>query len=213
MPHYKHIIWDWNGTLFDDTWLCLDIMNRQLEKNGKKPVSYNDYQQLFDFPVRNFYKKIGFDFSSESYESFAQSFIQQYKKRRFECTLHFGVPAILRKLKEFGCEHSVLSAYENDDLVKMLQHFGIRNLFTHVIGLNNHYATGKIEEGKILLEKLGIPISLIVLIGDTLHDNEVAKELGIDSILICNGHNSYVKLNQCGAPVVSSLSEAMLHVL
>ena len=111
---YKHIVWDWNGTLLDDTWLCLDIMNRQLQNINKPTISYDEYQRLFDFPVRNFYEKIGFDFIKKSYESVAQNFIQEYTRRRFECSLHFGVHAILKKLNHYGCEHSILSAYAED---------------------------------------------------------------------------------------------------
>ncbi|MDH5646585.1 MAG: hypothetical protein OEZ01_11285, partial [Candidatus Heimdallarchaeota archaeon] len=29
---YEHIIWDWNGTLLDDAWLCVEIMNSMLAK-------------------------------------------------------------------------------------------------------------------------------------------------------------------------------------
>lgn len=213
MGSYKHIIWDWNGTLFDDTWLCLDIMNGQLEKIGKESISYEAYQRLFDFPVRGFYEKIGFDFAVEPYESVAQNFIREYTQRRFECVLHFGVKAILQKFNNYSCDHAVLSAYAEDELIKMLEHYEVHSFFTHVIGLNNHYASGKVEEGKILLDKLGASLDDVVLIGDTVHDYDVAKELGIDAILISNGHNSELKLSSCDAPVVKSLSEAMLIIV
>ena len=28
---YKNIIWDWNGTIVDDAYLFVDIMNKTLE--------------------------------------------------------------------------------------------------------------------------------------------------------------------------------------
>ena len=27
---YSHILWDWNGTLLDDAWLCVEVMNSML---------------------------------------------------------------------------------------------------------------------------------------------------------------------------------------
>ena len=24
---YRHLVWDWNGTLFDDAWLCVEVMD------------------------------------------------------------------------------------------------------------------------------------------------------------------------------------------
>lgn len=213
MIRYKHLIWDWNGTLFDDTWLCLDIMNQQLQNIGKPTISFDTYQQLFDFPVRNFYEKIGFNFSVESYESVAQNFIQEYTKRRFECSLHTGVSVILKKLQNYGCEHSILSAYAESVLLEMIDHYKLRHFFSHIIGLDNHYASGKIDEGKALLDRLGALSSDIVLIGDTVHDYEVAKELGVDCVLIHHGHHSNLKLEACGVPVVPSFSEAILYIV
>jgi phosphoglycolate phosphatase len=95
----------------------------------------------------------------------------------------------------------------------MIGHYGLREFFSPVIGLDNHYASGKVDEGKVLLRELGAALSDIVLIGDTVHDYEVAGELGIDCILIHHGHNSRFRLESCGVPVVPSFSEAMLHIV
>jgi phosphoglycolate phosphatase len=213
MLAYKHIIWDWNGTLFDDSWLCLDVMNNQLAQVGKPAITFDEYQRLFTFPVKLFYEKIGFDFSVHNWEKVAQSFIEEYTERRFECELQCGVPGILKKLATFGCEHSILSAYAESVLQEMVDHYNLKDFFTHIVGLNNHYASGKIDEGKILIQKMETPLKNIVLIGDTTHDYEVARELGIDCILINNGHHSADKLKECDTPLVSSFSEAMLHIV
>ena len=46
-----------------------------------------------------------------------------------------------------------------------------------------------------------------VLIGDTSHDKEVADMLGIDCILIANGHQSKKNLMSVGATVIDCLSD------
>lgn len=33
---YKYVIWDWNGTLFDDVEISVYTMNKMLEKAGYK---------------------------------------------------------------------------------------------------------------------------------------------------------------------------------
>ena len=30
LQKYRHVIWDWNGTLLDDAWLCVEIINEML---------------------------------------------------------------------------------------------------------------------------------------------------------------------------------------
>ena len=59
----KYIVWDWNGTLFNDVDLCIKSMNQLLEKYGIAPiVNTIDYQSKFCFPVEQYYQNVGFDF-------------------------------------------------------------------------------------------------------------------------------------------------------
>ena len=43
-----------------------------------------------------------------------------------------------------------------------------------------------------------------VLLGDTVHDYEVAQELGIDCVLFTCGHQDRKSLKACGCPVYDS---------
>ena len=47
---YKYIIWDWNGTLFDDVKISVDTMNIMLEKTGyKNRINSELYKNIFTF--------------------------------------------------------------------------------------------------------------------------------------------------------------------
>ena len=50
---YKHIIWDWNGTLLDDRWLCVEGINQALVKRDLNPITENKYRENFTFPVKS----------------------------------------------------------------------------------------------------------------------------------------------------------------
>ena len=58
----------------------------------------------------------------------------------------------------------------------MLEHYSIRSYFEKVEGLDNHRAESKVERGIHLVEDNGIKRSKTVLIGDTIHDYDVAPE-------------------------------------
>jgi phosphoglycolate phosphatase len=44
------------------------------------------------------------------------------------------------------------------------------------------------------------------MVGDTLHDVEVAEALGISCVLIAQGHQSRERLDQAGVPVFADLN-------
>jgi phosphoglycolate phosphatase len=206
---YQHIIWDWNGTLLDDVELCVQIGNRLLTRRSMPNVTVGWYQENFDFPVIDYYRKIGFDFSVESFEEVAHEYISQYNARRFECCLHEKALEVLNFFKELAVTQSVLSAYQQTSLQEAVGFFGLSHYFTELIGLNDFYAGSKMENGKRFIKSLGKNKENVLFIGDTSHDFEVAQAIGADCLLVCNGHNNRQKLQACDAYLVDNLAEIL----
>ena len=207
MPKYTHIIWDWNGTLKDDLQLCVDIISEILQKRQKAPLSVARYREIFGFPVRDYYAKAGLDFSVEPYENLATEFIVEYNARSEECPLQPHATEIIQKCAALGYKQSVLSAREQEPLDEILRFYSLNKYFEHVVGLSDHYANGKVENGKKLVKELNAPAEKIVLIGDTIYDYEVAQAIGVDCILYTGGHQSKARLQACGVPVIDDLND------
>jgi phosphoglycolate phosphatase len=85
-------------------------------------------------------------------------------------------------------------------------HFEIKEYFSGIYGLDNFYAAGKAGVGKVLMKETGCKPGETVMIGDTTHDFNVAKELGISCILIPGGHHSRKRLENTGAAVMDSIA-------
>jgi phosphoglycolate phosphatase len=206
---YKHIIWDWNGTLLDDVEVCVQILNNILAEYNFPPLTIPKYQKHFDFPVIKFYQYLGFDFEAVSFDLIANMFIDQYNIKRFECKLHARALEVLDLLRSKGCELSILSAYQQNMLEELVKFCKVDDYFTHIVGLGDYYAAGKVQSGKLLVEKLDHSPADVLLIGDTIHDFEVAKTIGVDCILIAGGHNSKERLESCNTPTLDSLEELL----
>ncbi len=203
---YKHIIWDWNGTIFNDVELCVELINELLEPRGLKTVTIDEYKNVFTIPVRNYYAELGFDFSKESFEVIGKQWMDEYERRKFECGLHAGIADVIKRINQLGIGQSILSAYTQHTLEEMVEHFELTKYFSHLVGLDNIYAAGKLHLGKGLMKRLDNGKGETLLIGDTLHDYEVASEIGADCVLVANGHQSKEKLKTCGALIVDNLT-------
>lgn len=205
---YKHIIWDWNGTLLDDAWLCVEILNRMLVRRGMKTTSIFEYQKYFDFPVISYYIKLGFNFEKESFDDVAKEYIRAYESQCRKCHLRQGAIDVVKQFGNRGFLQSVLSASEQSSLLEILEFFGLKEFFENVAGLDDYYAHGKVDIGRKLLKNLAISGREILLIGDTTHDYQAACELGADCLLLPAGHQSRERLVACGARVCDSFDEA-----
>jgi phosphoglycolate phosphatase len=203
----KGIIWDWNGTLLNDTQLAVDSMNLMLRKRRLSPLSVGQYKDVFTFPVKNYYQIIGFDFDNEPFEIPALEFIDHYNLMVRECSLHENAIEVLNHFKNCGIRQCILSAMKQETLDQCLEYYQISHFFEQVSGLNDHYANSKLDTGKLMIGRLNIEPKELLLVGDTIHDFEVASELGCSCILISNGHQSYERLMTAGVQVIDDLLE------
>jgi len=208
----KHVIWDWNGTLLNDVWLCVKEINKVLIKYGKSILSLEKYRELFDFPVKDYYHRIGFDFSKESFEVVGTEFINGYNTHHLECKLRDDAFNTVKNLYDSGITQSILSARKQKQLEEEVRYHNLHSFINDIVGLTHHYATSKIDTGKKLVKKLKIASPEILLVGDTTHDYDVAKAIGTSCILISNGHQTIKKLKTCGVPVINSLRDIIEHV-
>lgn len=206
-PSYRHIIWDWNGTLIDDLDYCIGIMNVILQRRGLPGLDRVRYHAVFDFPVRDYYARLGFDPARDSFESLSVEFISAYDAHRLECPLQPDARRTLAAIQAAGLTQSILSAYRHETLLDVVGHFGLIPHFIHLAGLDNIYAHSKAELGRAQLAKLALPRREILLIGDTVHDLEVARELGVDCVLVAAGHHPAEKLRRHHPRVLDSLTE------
>ena len=204
---YRHIIWDWNGTILNDVDYCRKIINGILLENGLPELSLNKYREIFTFPVQDYYEAAGLDFSKKSFEVLGKEFIDKYEANKLNCKLHDNAVEVLALIHTNGIGQSVLSAYLHSNLVKILDHYNLAQYFDNIIGLDNIYAGSKTHLGLMLIDQLKIPGNEILFIGDTLHDAEVAEAMGVNCVLISNGHQVHEKLNSTFNNVLENLNE------
>jgi phosphoglycolate phosphatase len=115
----------------------------------------------------------------------------------------------LLAVAKMGIKQAVLSAMEQENLVKSVKHVNINHFFSHIAGIKNHYAHSKVERGFELLHKLKVEPQNALLIGDTLHDKEVADKLRVKCILIARGHQHPNRLKTTDNLIVESLMQAI----
>jgi phosphoglycolate phosphatase len=135
--------------------------------------------------------------------------MDEYERRKYECNLYNGVIELLNKIEKLGIGQSILSAYSQHTLNELVDHYRLKKYFTHVVGLDNIYAASKMHLGKDLMKHLGNGKGETLLIGDTVHDFEVASEIGADCVLISSGHQSKKILLECGVKVCDSILELL----
>ena len=195
----------------DDGWLFVDVMNSILQRREMDTITLEKYREIFGFPVKDYYIKLGFDLEKEPFEESGLEFIKEYENRMFEAKLYPEVISLLTKLKAAGISHSILSAQHQTLLDDLLQFYNIQDYFIEVIGLDNHYANSKIENGINWINRLDFTVQEVLMIGDTDHDFDVSRAMGIDCLLFSQGHHCATRLEKTGAAVFHNLHDILIY--
>ncbi len=212
-----YVIWDWNGTLLDDTSAALNALNVILTRRNLRPLSLAEYRETFAFPTVKFYESLGIELNDDISREFHEAYYS------FPAKLNAEACAAVNYLAEKGIGQSILSALRQDHLEKdVRRYFGDRPQngdcphFDHIVGSDNLDGGTKFERGEYLLKLLtkgqtpkgGLSPEDIVMIGDAIHDKEVADALGVKCLLVSVGGHSHHRL-AAHAPTFPSLLSAV----
>lgn len=190
------VLWDVDGVIADATAGIMPRVQRVLTGLGRPVPSFDDLRawigppMLESFEVRaglspdEAVKAVGLYRELASRDGYASS-----------VRLYDGVPELVREVSEAGVPLSTASTKPENQVIAILQHYGLDDAFTAIAGAR---ADADIHDTKAdviakALERLaaaGADTSAPVLIGDRHHDVDGAAEHGIPVIFASWGFGS-----------------------
>ena len=207
MLQFSHILWDWNGTLLDDSDMCVATLNSVLTEHGLAPIELEHYREIFQFPVHRFYRTLDKELCDHTLKSMSSQFVTNYEEVWRDCSLQAEAISILNHFQGHGIRQNILSASNQSTLNSCLEHYQLEQYFESIIGQDNCHAHGKLETAQCWLSQTQAEPQNVLLIGDTLHDLEIANELGFGCALFARGHNSESRLRKAHSWVIQDLSD------
>lgn len=201
---YKYVIWDWNGTLLDDVSASLASVNDMLKERNMAPIDINEYKEYIDVPIIGFYEKV-FDLENEDYDEILKQYNSGYLYHLKDCNIAEGAKKLLENFKNEGTLQIIVSSSNNNQLKMNVEKYGLTEYFDAILGSENYLAESKIQRAIDYINNHGEGKALVI--GDLVHDYEMALELGADCILTRKGHEKPERLDNCKCRVVENLSE------
>ena len=205
---YTHVIWDWNGTLLDDVGAALKSVNAMLERRGKQPINLAQYHDYLDIPIKKFYENI-FDLEKDDYSEILKEYNDGYESQMYEISLAHGERETLNRIREAGVRQLIVSSCEQNQLNYYLKHFDLEHYFDAVLGSEDFFAGSKVQRAKNYLKSENIDPAMVLVVGDLVHDYEMARNIGADCVLVSIGHHSEKRLRESGAKVADSISQIL----
>ena len=171
------------------------------------------YRDNFAFPVKPFYESIGVRLGDEDWDALAREYHDIYAEQPKK--LNAETIAALEYVRGRGCRQSIVSALRQDLLDGITEELGVARYMDFVYGVDNLDGRSKVERARELVSDMLAGSGTAddrraraVLIGDSLHDKEVADAIGVRCVLCAQGSHAAWRLRAV-APTGDTLLEAV----
>lgn len=211
----RHIVWDWNGTLFDDGPLVVEAVNACLASQGAGPIDAATYRREFVRPLELFYAKfldgpIDPDFLHALDDVFQDAYWDGFD----DADLTVDAREAIDMAASRGATQSVASMLWHDMLVPTVTGFGLHEQMLALDG--NRGTAGETKEQHLAhhVERLrqmypALRQARITVIGDITDDAAAARHVGVGCVLYDGGSQDREQLEATGFPVANTLVEAV----
>ncbi len=208
---YKHIFWDWNGTLLNDAETAYLCVNKMLSSRALPHITFEQYRDYVDVPISLFYERV-MDLSKETMEGLSLEYNALWHEALPAEPLADNITGLLEKLNRIGVKQYIFSSSQNKYIEPHLKKYGISKYFSAVLGAEDCNVGSKVQRTYDFIIKSNISPKESVFIGDMYHDSEVAAAVGSDCILLSCGHQCSEALNKAECAVVSNINELSKHL-
>jgi phosphoglycolate phosphatase-like HAD superfamily hydrolase len=210
----KLVVFDWNGTLLNDTKAVLQAANEiEMPAYGIAPLTLRRLREVHEVPLAKAYERLGVPEETyrEKSQLIARAFYARYAELTTGARTRKYARTLIRQLQDQDIAIILLSNHHLEDIHRQLHRLRLETYFTDilandVIGTAHH--TGKQHRLEAYLQDKRYPPSQVVIIGDTPEETHIAHALGIQSVALSGGICSRSRLTAARPDhIISSLDQ------
>jgi len=197
---YRNAIFDWSGTLNNNTPGFFYAINHICAAKGRPPIPIDEIRREFDVPYMEFWARYIPELTKAEQD---RLFVEAMSKAP-KPDIHPGVKDSLTRLKNHQVKLFLVSSDHAPTLIPEAERFGVKGLFDGIY-------TSVHDKGKGLLQVIadhGLDPAQTLYVGDLTGDIYAAKEARVLGVGITWGIHTEEKLRTAGAgKIIHSISE------
>lgn len=207
---FAHLVWDWNGTLFNDFELNCLCLSKALA-SYRPAVTPHDYHTLFTHPIRDFYDAlVGRQLSDQEWVEAQAVFHAAYLRSVHTVQLAPGALEAIAQWEHAGHSQSVLSMWSHEPLNAAVRRCGVDKWCTFIEGRTDPSIEHKAALMQAHMKRTDhARAELVVVVGDSLDDAVAAEHVGATPVLHSGGLAGKSALRSSGYRVVDSIQQAV----
>lgn len=184
------LVFDLDGTLIDSKKDIANAFNEVLRQLGRPPFPDDEIAKYIGIGVQSLLKEVFDSGDPDKFSSVLLSFAEAYGKHLLEHTKVYE--GIFEVLQHFQSRPKVVLTNKRQKFADpSVEKLGLVSYFEGVYG-REYFPTSKPDPGPLfeISKRFGVPLSRMVLIGDTDIDVQTAKRAGVKSAVALYGYGN-----------------------
>ncbi|OKO73875.1 HAD hydrolase-like protein [Bradyrhizobium sp. NAS96.2] len=213
------LVFDWNGTLLDDSYALLQTTNDILTHFGHATIDMNTFREHCDVPLSVLYRSLGMseDEVTALDRDGSALFHDIYEPLADKSDLREGARRVLELARREAASSIIVSNHIVDPLRSQLRRLGINDYINDVLAFENratqYKSMSKGERLRLYMKNYDLKPASTFIIGDMPVETDIARNLGLISISITGGFVSEARLRAANPDYTINNHHELLPIL
>lgn len=187
MTHFELIVFDWDGTLMDSTGMIAASIQAAARDLGIAPPSLDQARQIIGLGLDDALRQALPDLPPRRYPELAERYRFHYLARDHELLFFAGVPELLTELAAAGYRLGIATGKSRRGLDRALSSSGLGDYFHATRCADECPSKPHPQMLDELMAEFGVPPAMTLMIGDTTHDLQMARNAGVTGVAVAYG--------------------------
>ena len=184
---FELIIFDWDGTLSDSVGLITDLMIQSFLLHNVSPPSRMEVADILGIKLSEAFKILLKEKDQNASELIFNSYIELYNQSSNKVKLFDGVELGIKELHGYGYKIAIATGGGRNYLDSCLAQTSIKDFINVTKTSDDCFSKPHPQMCNEILNELIIEPEKSIVIGDSIHDLQMAKNAGISSLAVTYG--------------------------
>ncbi|WP_303785489.1 HAD-IA family hydrolase [Azovibrio restrictus] len=185
--HFDLIVFDWDGTLMDSAAAIVHAIQAASRDLGLPEPEEHRARHVIGLGLTDALQRAVPDLPEQEYPRMVERYRHHYLSRDHELTLFAGVREMMDELERRGFRLAVATGKSRLGLDRALAHSGLGEYFHALRCADQCHSKPHPQMLEELMAELGVPPERTLMIGDTTHDLQMAKNAGTGGLGVSYG--------------------------
>lgn len=186
-PRFRLLVFDWDGTIADSTMLIVSSLTAACSELGLPKPASADARHVIGLGLADALRHVAPSLPRERYAEISAAYRRRYLERDDAIALFDGVREMLSELEGAGHLLAIATGKSRAGLERALAQHGIAGRFAATRCADEGFPKPHPDMLLALMERTGVNAGETLMIGDTTHDMELARNAGAAALALTHG--------------------------